>query len=114
MKTHHDGEVWGLSVIDPEEGESSTRIVTSADDGTILAYNATTHKYIAKGKVFHGKAKKKKASGYVGGASSLSKYPPEKQSRALAYCPINKHIAIANNKGSVSIREVDWQAVDAG
>ena len=76
MKTHHDGEVWGLTVVDHDDGK--VRIITTADDGSILAYNASTHEILAKGKVFHGKAKKKKKSGYVGGASSMSRYPAEK------------------------------------
>lgn len=40
----------------------------------------------------------------AGGASSMSSLPAEKQSRALAYEPIQKHLAVASNSGLVTIR----------
>ena len=41
MTSHGDGEVWGLEVVTLEDG--SSRILTSADDNRILAYNGKTH-----------------------------------------------------------------------
>jgi WD40 repeat protein len=43
----------------------------------------------------------------------MSSQPPECQSRAVAYCKELKHLAVANNVGIVTIREVDWAKVDA-
>lgn len=37
MQSHAEGETWGLEVIHLENGE--VRILTSADDNRILAYN---------------------------------------------------------------------------
>ena len=37
MTSHCDGEVWGLEVVTLDDG--SLRILTSADDNRILAYN---------------------------------------------------------------------------
>lgn len=46
------------------------------------------------------------------GASSMSSAPPDEQSRCIAYDPELKHLAVANNEGKVTIREVDWNKVD--
>lgn len=43
----------------------------------------------------------------------MSSQPPECQSRAVAYCKELKHLAVSNNLGIVTIREVDWAKVDA-
>jgi hypothetical protein len=45
----------------------------------------------------------------VGGASSTSAEPPNKQSRALAYNSRLKHLAVADNKGGVSIRQLSFE-----
>lgn len=70
MTSHCDGEVWGLEVVQLEDG---LRLITSADDNRILTYNVKTHKALAEGIVTEPptKAKKEKA-GYKGGASSMS------------------------------------------
>lgn len=73
MNTHCDGEVWGLATVTLEDG--SSRIVTSADDNKILAYNPVTRKCIGEGTVYHGKKIKKKMKH---SASSMSKQPPYK------------------------------------
>lgn len=41
MTSHCDGEVWGLDVVTLDNG--GIRIITSADDNRILAYDAKTH-----------------------------------------------------------------------
>jgi WD40 repeat protein len=110
MTSHCDGEVWGLEVIEIAEGDY--RILTSADDNRILAYNVGSRQALAEGKV--GEPPKKKAKGgYRGGASSMSSEPAECQSRCVAWSSKLKHLACSNNKGRVSIREVDWAKVDA-
>jgi hypothetical protein len=72
MNSHCDGECWGLEVIHLDGGE--IRILTSADDNRILAYNLKKRGCIVEGKVSLkkvSKASKKKA-----GASTMSSMPP--------------------------------------
>jgi hypothetical protein len=85
MTSHCDGEVWGLDFIDIGGGEY--RIITSADDNRILAFNVKSHMALAEGTVTEAKKKKKEdKGGFKGGASSMSSQPPECQSRCVAYC----------------------------
>lgn len=111
MTSHCDGEVWGLDFVEIADGEF--RIITSADDNRVLAYDVKKHKALAEGIVKEVKKKKKDKGGYKGGASSMSSQPPESQSRCVAYCKELKHLAVSNNEGHVTIREVDWAKVDA-
>ena len=71
MTSHCDGEVWGLDFVDLD-GKGDYRIITSADDNRILAYDPKKHKALAEGKVMEAKKKKKDKGGYKGGASSMS------------------------------------------
>jgi len=48
MTSHCDGEVWGLDVVDIT-GNGDLRILTSADDNRILAYDVKAHKALAEG-----------------------------------------------------------------
>lgn len=113
MRSHCDGEIWGLEVIHLEGGE--VRVLTSADDGRILAYDLSKRGCLAEGAVnVEGKEKKKKKKAIKGGASSMSSQPPEAQSRCLAYLDSKKHLAVANNVGRVTIRDIDWAQVDSG
>lgn len=114
MTSHCDGEAWAMDVVDFEDG--TMRLITGADDNRILAYDPVERKVLSEGKVSEGKKKKKgKAKGgFKGGASTQSSQPPECQCRAVAYCNINKHLAVAQNDGIVTVREVDWAKVDAG
>ncbi len=108
MQAHHDGESWGLCVI-----EDQGKYFTSGDDNKVLMYDIETRKVIQKGEVrvldeegkdpLAGKVKK-----LVGGASTTSKEPPERQSRALAYDSTLKHLAVSDNKGDVTIRQVSF------
>jgi len=80
MKSHCDGEVWGLDVVEFDNGE--VRIITSADDNRCLIYNAKTRKAIAEGNVntmlgLDPNKNKKEKKGYRGGASSMSSAPAE-------------------------------------
>lgn len=118
MTSHCDGEVWGLQVVDIN-GKGNLRAITSADDNRVLAYDIKKHKALAEGTVKapeEGKKKKKKKGkgGFKGGASSMSSSPSDQQSRCLAYDAELGHLAVANNVGQVTIREVDWAKVDAG
>lgn len=58
MTSHCDGEVWGLELVTIEDG--SLRILTSADDNRILAYNGKTHQALCEGKI--GEPNKAKAT----------------------------------------------------
>lgn len=44
----------------------------------------------------------------------MSSQPAQCQSRCVAYDATLGHLAVANNKGAVTIRAVDWNAVDQG
>jgi len=44
----------------------------------------------------------------------MSSQPPECQSRCVAYAKSLGHMAVANNTGIVTIREVDWKLIDEG
>ena len=46
MHSHHDGESWGLVVI-----EGDNKYITSGDDNKLLMYDALTHKVIQRGEV---------------------------------------------------------------
>jgi hypothetical protein len=52
--------------------------------------------------------KKKDKGGYKGGASSMSSQPPNCQSRCIAYSHELGHLAVSDNNGLVTIRELDW------
>jgi len=70
MKSHCDGEVWGLDIA---EIDGKLKIITSADDNRVLIYDALEHKAICEGQVKEPpKKKKKKKAGFKGGASSMS------------------------------------------
>lgn len=112
MTSHCDGEVWGLDVIDLGKGQ--TRILTSADDNRLLAYDVRSKFALAEGQVHDPPTKGKKAKPRRGGASSMSSAPAYCQSRAVAWSSRLGHLAVANNVGTVTIREVDWNAVDQG
>lgn len=103
MHSHHDGEVWGLALVG-----GTSRYVTSADDNKILMYDISTKRCVQKGLVNLNEATTAKPASnkFVGGASSLSSEPPEKQSRALAYNEKLNHLAVASNNGFVTIRQV--------
>jgi WD40 repeat protein len=46
MHSHHDGEVWGLCLI-----EEQNKFVTSCDDNKLLMYDMVTHKCVQRGQV---------------------------------------------------------------
>jgi len=47
LQSHYDGEVWGLDVV--ELGKGQTRIITSADDNRLLAYDVKSKFALAEG-----------------------------------------------------------------
>jgi len=95
MKSHSDGELWGLDVC-PKTG----LVVTSADDNKILAFDPKTRKVVGEGIINEKAGDKAK----ILGASTLSSYPPNQCSRAVAVNTVNGHVAAGVNNGEVHIR----------
>jgi hypothetical protein len=112
MHSHHDGEVWGLAVLE-EQG----MFVTSCDDNKLLMYEVAKRKCVQRGQVTVGgdggsltkTMDPKKRVERIGGASTMSMEPPENQSRALAWNSKLKHLAVANNLGKVTVRQVTFE-----
>lgn len=115
MKSHCDGEVWAMEVIDFED--ESKRVITAADDNRLLVYDPLARTVLCEGRVSAAKKSKKKkgkAGGFKGGASTQSSQPPECQCRAVAYSASLQDLAVAQNNGIVTIRSIDWDKVNAG
>lgn len=91
MRSHSDGEVWGLQV--DEAG-----VWTSGDDNRVMLWDAAAHAHCKEVKVTERREKQRKGRG----ASTLSKYPQSQQSRAVATNA--EWIAISGNDGKVSVR----------
>ena len=97
MVSHSDGEVWGLT-IDPKAGF----VLTTADDNRVLVFDPKKNLcVVTKGVLNEKKGPKPK----IGGASTLSQYPPNQCSRAVAISNKTGNIIIAMNDGTVSVRE---------
>lgn len=91
MKSHHDGEVWGLAKC------SDGTIVTSGDDNKVMFWNPDSRSFK---KCVQASDRKKSVKR---GASTLSSFPDSQCSRAVA---INDTwMAIGSNDGPVSIRK---------
>ena len=103
MAGHSDGEVWGLSI----HPSLPNIVVTSCDDNKICVWDMEKRCRIGKGTVNKKRGKKKK----IGGASTLSRFPPNQCSRACAIHPNNGHIAVSDNEGQVTIR-ADYNDID--
>ena len=91
MKSHSDGEVWGL-VVGP-----SGKLGTSGDDNKVMFWDPDSRKHMKTVKVSDRREKSRR-----GKASTLSRMPESQCSRALAIN--NDFLAVAANDGSVSIR----------
>ena len=94
MTSHSDGEVWGLALT------ADRKIITSGDDNKIMVWSMDERRQIGEGRVSDENRGPKK-----GGASTLSKMPASKCSRAVAVNTLNGHVAVASNCGEVTIRE---------
>ncbi len=95
MKSHHDGEVWGLEVL--ENGD----VFTTSDDNKLMMWNSKERKNKGVFTINEKAGEKKKY-----GASSMTSYPDNQCSRAVAYNPKTNEVAVATNAGEVQIREV--------
>ena len=91
MKSHSEGEVWGLA--DCGNGQ----IVTSGDDNKVMFWEPASRKHQKTVKVTDRREKSRR-----GRASTLSKLPDSQCSRCVAVN--DSFVAIAGNDGAVSIR----------
>jgi len=93
MKSHNDGEVWGLT-------QTGSTIYSSGDDNQVLQYDPTSKCVTATFCVNEAvrKAKKNKAS-------TMGKMPESQASRGLASS--EAYIAVCANDGSVTIRSTE-------
>lgn len=80
-------------------------IYSSGDDNKILGIDYHKRKVVSEGIVSLDEKLRDEDKGKTPTAATLSYYPVHQQSRALAYCKENGHIAVSNNYGSVSIRQ---------
>lgn len=80
MIGHSTGETWGLDI------DSNTGLIaTSGDDNKVIIFDPKTNKTIITTVVNSVAGMKKK----IGGASTLSMYPPNQCARAVAVNPKN-------------------------
>lgn len=94
MKSHSDGEAWGLGIAD------DGHFVTSGDDNQLYSWNISTRKWESCAEICDEDKKPKKGS-----ASSLTSYAPSKCARAVAVNKAgNGHVAVGHNDGRVTIR----------
>jgi WD40 repeat protein len=91
MKSHHEGEVWGLDIC------SDGTVVTSADDNKVMFWDPANRCNTKCVKVSNKSQKSRR-----GGASSLSNLPDSQCSRAVAVN--DEWLAVAANDGTVTIR----------
>lgn len=96
MHSHHDGEIWGLEVIE-EKGE----ILTTCDDNKLMKWNVKDRKNTG---VFTVETKVERLKQ---GASSMTSYPDSQCSRAVCYNPKTNEIAVGSNIGALQIRSLD-------
>lgn len=94
MQSHSDGEAWGLS-IDSKTG----MFVTACDDNKVMSWDPVSRKSVATAIINKVPGIKNK----IGGASTLSVFPPNQCARACGINRVNGHIAIGVNNGEVHI-----------
>ena len=93
MKSHHEGEVWGL------DQTADGTVVTSGDDNKVMFWDPNTR---CSTKVVAVSNKSRKAK--RGGASTLSDLPDSQCSRSVAVN--DQYLAVAANDGSITVRSL--------
>lgn len=101
---HSTGETWGLAV-----DETTGLVITTGDDNKVLTFDPTSNKVIAQANLTSKPGIKKK----IGGASTLSVFPPNQCSRAVEVNAVNGHVAIGTNDGEIYIRKSLTEIQDA-
>lgn len=95
MKGHHEGEIWGLDINDDT-------IYTSCDDNKLMSWSISQRKNLGTYTINEKAGEKIKY-----GASSITNLPDNQCSRAVAYCPSLKHLAVATNNGELHIHSAE-------
>jgi WD40 repeat protein len=95
MKGHHDGEIWGLDICDDT-------VYTSCDDNKLMTWSISNKKNLGTYTLNEKAGEKIKY-----GASSITNLPDNQCSRAVAYCPALKHIAVATNNGELHVHSAE-------
>jgi len=96
MKSHHDGEVWGLEVT--EDGD----VITTGDDNKVMVWKPNERKNKQIGVI-----NEKAGPNIKLGASSMTSFPPNQCSRAVAVNPKTGEVALGLNDGDVQIRDLN-------
>ena len=68
MWGHSDGEIWGLAI----HPSNSNIVVTTCDDNKICVWDLAKRARIGRGTVNKKRGKRKR----IGGASTMSRFPP--------------------------------------
>lgn len=95
MKSHHDGEVWGLDVT--EDGN----VITTGDDNKVMLWGPKERRSKDIGVINEKAGPKIKY-----GASSMTNFPDNQCSRAIAVNPKTGEVALGLNDGQVQIRDI--------
>lgn len=95
MQGHSEGETWGLAI------GSNGNVITTGDDNQIIEFNPKTKKVGQIGVINEKRGRRYK----IGGASTLSSYPPNQNSRAVAISSKGL-VAIGTNDGHLSVRRL--------
>lgn len=100
MHSHCQGEVWGLAHV------PDTAVITSGDDNQVIFWDFQNRRKFKSYEVSERSEKAKR-----GGASTLSRLPDSKCSRAVA---VNADwLAVAGNDGAVSIRTASGDCTES-
>ena len=90
--------------------EGHDMYITCGDDNTLLLYDVNQKMVVGRGKIDpNGSLPNKRVAPVRGGASSQSRYPASMQGRGIDYDTTLNHLAVGNNEGIVSIRQIDLQ-----
>ena len=101
MKSHFEGEVWGLEVV-----AAQNKVITCGDDNMIMMFDYETHQFDRKGTVSdHKSANAAKLKAVT--ASTQSIYPANQQARAVCHSARHNHIVVCSNTGKISVRSFD-------
>jgi len=99
--SHHDGESWGLEVI-----EEKGTFLTCGDDNMIYEVSIRDKKVVKEGRIWTQEmmgGKPYETTKIKSTASTLSSTPVHMQGRCVAYSSKHKHVAVSNNYGDVNI-----------
>lgn len=96
MQGHSEGQTWGLAI------GPNGNVYSTADDNKIISFNPKTKKVDQVGIVSEKKGRRFR----IGGASTLSRLPPNQHARAVAVSSKGL-VAIGTNDGTLSIRKLE-------